>query len=67
MPELPEVETVRNTLKRLILNKKIIDVDIRYENIIEYPTSNEFKKKARGKTICVGRRDVDKNSQRKSS
>lgn len=51
MPELPEVETVRNTLKRLILNKKIIDVDIRYENIIEYPTSNEFKKKIKNQKI----------------
>ena len=25
MPEIAEVETVRNTLKRMILNKKIVD------------------------------------------
>ena len=30
MPEIAEVETVRNTLKRLILNKKIVDVKIIY-------------------------------------
>ena len=34
MPELPEVETVRKTLKKHILNKKIIDVKIYYDGII---------------------------------
>ena len=33
MPELPEVETVKNTLKKKILNKKITDVKIIYEKI----------------------------------
>lgn len=45
MPELPEVETVKETLKKLVINKKITDVVINYENIIEYPTSLEFKKR----------------------
>ena len=44
MPELPEVETVKNTLKKLVLNKKIVDVNIRYMNIIAYPKVEEFKK-----------------------
>ena len=35
MPELPEVETVKNKLKKLVLNKKIVAVNIRYNNIIE--------------------------------
>ena len=35
MPEIAEVETVRNTLKKRILNKKIIKVEIFYEPIIE--------------------------------
>ena len=35
MPELPEVETVRNYLKKNILNKKIIDIDILYPKMIE--------------------------------
>lgn len=45
MPELPEVETVKETLKKQVLNKTITDVKIYYENIIEYPTSKEFKEK----------------------
>ena len=34
MPELPEVETVKNTLKKQILGKKIYRVDIFYDGII---------------------------------
>ena len=34
MPELPEVETVKNTLKNLIINKKIVSVDIYREKTI---------------------------------
>lgn len=43
MPELPEVETVKETLKKQVLNRVIKDINIYYENIIEYPVSNEFK------------------------
>lgn len=35
MPELAEVETVRRTLKKQILNKKIKDIKILYSSIIE--------------------------------
>ena len=35
MPEIAEVETVRNTLKRQILNKKIKKVNVRYNKMIE--------------------------------
>lgn len=45
MPELPEVETVKETLKKEVLGKKIIDTKVYYPNIIEYPTSDEFVKK----------------------
>lgn len=38
MPELPEVETVRNTLKQFILNEVILDVDVYYDSIIEGDT-----------------------------
>jgi len=51
MPELPEVETVKNTLKKLVLNKKIVDVNIRYNNIIEYPSTYEFKEQIINQTI----------------
>ncbi|NLM63555.1 MAG: DNA-formamidopyrimidine glycosylase [Mollicutes bacterium] len=45
MPELPEVETVKEVLKTKILNKKIVDVKIFYEKTIEYPKVDEFKSK----------------------
>ena len=34
MPELPEVETVKNTLKKQILKKKIKDIKVLYDGII---------------------------------
>ncbi|MEG2322186.1 MAG: DNA-formamidopyrimidine glycosylase [Bacilli bacterium] len=45
MPELPEVETVKETLKRTILNRTIKKVDIFYEGMIEKPSCSDFKKK----------------------
>lgn len=51
MPELPEVETVKETLKLQVLNKKINNVRIFYNNIIEYPSSDMFIKKIIGQTI----------------
>lgn len=44
MPELPEVETVKNSLKELILNKKIESVDVYYERIIQNVSASDFKK-----------------------
>ena len=43
MPEIAEVETVRNTLKKQILHKKIQKVTILYDKIIE-SDKNKFKK-----------------------
>jgi len=51
MPELPEVETVKETLKLKLLNKKIIDVDIIYPKIIEYPDIDTFKNQIKNETI----------------
>lgn len=42
MPELPEVETVKETLKLKLIGKKIIKVNIYHDNIIEYPNVKEF-------------------------
>ena len=52
MPEIAEVETVRNTLKSMILNKKIVDVNIIYPKIIESDIK-DFK------DILIGRKFVD--------
>lgn len=51
MPELPEVETVKEALKLEVLNKKIMDVNIIYNNIIEYPKVEDFKKQIINQTI----------------
>ena len=45
MPEKPEVITVCNSLKPLVVGKKVVDCNIYWDNIIAYPTSDEFKKK----------------------
>ena len=51
MPELPEVETVKNTLKKQVLNKKIILSNIYWDNIIANPKPEEFKEKIKNQTI----------------
>ena len=51
MPELPEVETVRKTLLKKILNKKITKVEVFYPNIIVEPTLEKFKKELINQTI----------------
>ena len=51
MPELPEVETVKETLKNRILNEKIVAVDVFYENIIDESSRNDFKELLIGESI----------------
>ena len=55
MPELPEVETVKNTLKKQILGKKIKNVRILYDGIIA-SNKNEFKKIINQEFIDIKRR-----------
>lgn len=51
MPELPEVETVKETLKKKLLNKKILNCNVYYEKMIENPNIDEFKKNIINQTI----------------
>lgn len=55
MPELPEVETVKNTLIPLIKGKTISKVDIFFDRLIQSDINN-FKKEILNKTII----DVDR-------
>ena len=56
MPELPEVETVRRGLEKLILDKKISSVEIRYPKMIKTDL-DEFQNEVPGKEIqSMGRR-----------
>ena len=58
MPELPEVETIRKTLKRLVVNKTIKDITVFWPKIIKSPLEVEqFVDALAGETIVdVGRR-----------
>ena len=49
MPELPEVETVKENLKKRLINTKINDVKVLYNNIIAYPDTNTFEKTLKNK------------------
>lgn len=51
MPELPEVETVKETLKKQILHRKIVNINIYYSNIIECPDIETFKNQILNQTI----------------
>ena len=51
MPEKPEVVTVANTLKRQVLGKVITDCQVFWDNIIAYPTVDEFKKEIKNQKI----------------
>lgn len=56
MPELPEVETVKNGLNKIIKNKNIIDVKV-YKKQLRNKISTNFKKKIiNNKVIEVRRR-----------
>ena len=56
MPELPEVETVRRGLEKLILGKKISSIEIRYPKMIKTDL-DEFQKEVPGQIIeSMGRR-----------
>lgn len=52
MPELPEVETIKNTLKQFVINKKIKQVAVYWPNIIKEPDDiDHFKMILAGQTI----------------
>ncbi|MCY7160835.1 DNA-formamidopyrimidine glycosylase, partial [Streptococcus mitis] len=56
MPELPEVETVRRGLEKLILGKKISSIEIRYPKMIKTDL-DEFRKEVPGQIVeSMGRR-----------
>ena len=51
MPELPEVETVKNGLIKKVLNKKITSCNVLYPGIIAYPDKDNFIKEITNQTI----------------
>ncbi len=55
MPELPEVETVRRTLKNFINGRKISRIDVHYDKIVDGDTA-EFIERLQGQSI----QDIDR-------
>jgi len=51
VPELPEVETVRQTLKNLIIGKKITGVMFFYNGIVKNETPDDFRRKIVGQVF----------------
>ena len=51
MPELPEVETVKEVLKKQLLNQKILDVIVNYPKMIEQINVDDFINKLKNQTI----------------
>ncbi|MGY3765128.1 DNA-formamidopyrimidine glycosylase [Vagococcus vulneris] len=51
MPELPEVETVRKGLNKLVRGKEIQSVEVRWPKIIERPAAEEFVHELIGEII----------------
>lgn len=57
MPELPEVETIRQTLKQLVIGKEIKEIMIHWPKIIQEPNDTEhFKQLLIGQEILDIRR-----------
>lgn len=51
MPELPEVETIKRQLEKVILGKKIVSVLVNNPKVIKEPSKEKFKKELEGVTI----------------
>ena len=51
MPEKPEVITVAKKLERKLLNRTILNVDVYHNNMIDYPSVEEFKERIKKQKI----------------
>jgi formamidopyrimidine-DNA glycosylase len=57
MPELPEVETVVQSLRTSLRNRTVTGVDVRWERTIQAPDPKHFARRLQGQTITdVSRR-----------
>ena len=51
MPEKPEVITVAKKLEKKLLSRVIKDVEVYHNNMIDYPSVEEFKEKIKNQRI----------------
>jgi formamidopyrimidine-DNA glycosylase len=51
LPELPEVETIKNELTPHVIGRKIADIDLRWAGIVKSPSAEEFCSRVLGQRI----------------
>ena len=51
MPELPEVETIKNIIKPHIIDRKIISVIVNNDSVIAHPSAVKFENRLNGQII----------------
>ena len=51
MPELPEVETVKEALNQTVKGQTIKEIELRYEPMVKNMSADEFKEKLINQTI----------------
>jgi formamidopyrimidine-DNA glycosylase len=51
MPELPEVETIKNELLPHVIGRCITGIDLCWDGIVRYPSPDEFRNRLLGQTI----------------
>ncbi len=51
MPELPEVETIRQELSPHVVGRKITGIDLGWEGIVRHPDAEKFRKRLVGRRI----------------
>src|SRR5436305_1185655 len=56
MPELPEVETIREDLRELVVGSRIEEVEVLDPGLVEQPSSEEFARRLEGVRITGTRR-----------
>ncbi len=51
MPELPEVETIKNALAPVIVGQNVVDVELCWQKALSMPSPDEFRKGLIGQTL----------------
>ncbi len=52
MPELPEVETIKNDLAPLLVDKRFVSVEVLWPNLVKLPSSEDLQRQLPGHRIA---------------
>lgn len=56
MPELPEVETIKEDFRELVVGARIERAEVLYPNLVEHPSVEEFERGVEGMEVVGARR-----------